>query len=134
MNKNDRLGALEREVGRMKNDLKQRQFNDNLVTARIREELDAIANEKKEDRLIVNGLTNKTPRPNNLEDRKRWIDEMIGGALNSIEPHSGKHVVFANQGKNKTKDIPLFEVKMDSKELALKIRRQFAAKKNLVQI
>ena len=128
-NKNDRLGALEREVGRMKNDLKQRQFNDNLVTARIREELDAIANEKKEDRLIVNGLTNKTPRPNNLEDRKRWIDEMIGGALNSIEPHSGKHVVFANQGKNKTKDIPLFEVKMDSKELALKIRRQFAAKK-----
>ncbi len=59
---------------------------------------------------------------------------MIGGALNSIEPNSGKHVVFANQGKNKSKDIPLFEVKMDSKELALKIRKQFAAKKNLVQI
>ena len=128
-NKSDRLVTLEREVGKIKDDMRQRQFYDSLVTARIREELDAIANEKKEDRLIVSGLTNKTPRPTNTEDRKKWIDDMIGGALNLIEPNSGAHIVSANQGNNKSKDIPLFEIKMDSKELALKIRKQFAAKK-----
>ena len=113
----------------MKNDSRQRQFNDSLVTSRIREELDAIANERKEDRLIISGMTNKTPSPTNLEDRKRWIDEMVGGVLNKIEPNSAAHVVFANQGRNKSRDIPLFEIKMDSKEIALKIRKQFAAKK-----
>jgi hypothetical protein len=42
----DRIVALEREVGRMKNDMRKRQFNDSLMTARIREELDVIANKK----------------------------------------------------------------------------------------
>jgi hypothetical protein len=60
---NDRRVALEREVGKMKNDMRQRQFNDSLVTASIREELDIIANKKKEDRLIISEMTNKAPTP-----------------------------------------------------------------------
>ena len=65
-----RVMMVEREVERMKEDIKTRRFHDSLLTARIREELDAISNEKKEDRLIITGLSNSTPTPLNPEEKK----------------------------------------------------------------
>ena len=47
-NLDKRVMTLETEVGKIKEDLRVRRFHDSLVTARIREELDMIINERKE--------------------------------------------------------------------------------------
>ena len=54
---------------------------------------------------------------------------MIGKLLNHIEPEASKNVIFINPGRNRSRDIPVMEVRMDNKELARKIRKQFAAKR-----
>jgi hypothetical protein len=66
-----------------------------------------------------------------LDERRKWVKNIVGEFLNSIEPESAAHIVFANQGNNKSREIPIAEVKMYSRELALRIRKQFAAKKSL---
>ena len=125
------ITAVEMEVGRINEDTKNRRLQDSMVTARIREELDFISNTSKEDRLVISGLSSKSPKPAGLDEGRKWVKNIVGEFLNSIEPESAAHIVFANQGNNKSRDIPIAEVKMDSKELALRIRKQFAAKKKL---
>ena len=49
--------------------LETRSYADNLVMARLREELDQIANVRKEDRIIITGLTNTTPMPTEPSQR-----------------------------------------------------------------
>jgi hypothetical protein len=49
----------------------QRKENDNLIFARIREELDFISNAKKEDRVIITGLTSRDPCPVMFEEKKK---------------------------------------------------------------
>jgi hypothetical protein len=39
------------------------------VTARIREEIDYIANVKKEDRVVITVLTSKTPMPSQSKEK-----------------------------------------------------------------
>ena len=124
-----RMSTLEREVGKIKEDLKEKRFHDSMVTARIREELDWIINEKKEDRIVLTGLTNRTTMPTGLEAKKKWVNEMVGGILDSIVPEASKHFLFANQGRSRGRDVTLVEVRMESKEMAFKIRKQFAEKK-----
>ena len=52
----------------------QRKENDNLIFARIREELDFTSNAKKEDRVIITGLTSKDPCPITFEEKKNgWL-------------------------------------------------------------
>jgi hypothetical protein len=48
--------------------MKNRKEADNLMTARIREELDAISNQNKEDRCILTGLTYTIPMPTEPEN------------------------------------------------------------------
>jgi hypothetical protein len=40
---------------------------DNLVFACLREDLDSAANKRKEDKIIITGITSKTPPPNDPE-------------------------------------------------------------------
>jgi hypothetical protein len=65
-----RVTMVEREVEKIRDDIKTRRFHDSLLTARMREELDAIGNEKKEDRIIITRRTNKTPAPTNHDEKK----------------------------------------------------------------
>ncbi len=100
-----------------------------MVTARIREELDSIMNVRKEDRIVITGLTSRKPIPKNADEKKKWVNEMVGELLDKIVPESAKHLMFANQGRNRGRDIPMVEARLDSKEIAVKIRKQFAEKK-----
>ncbi len=50
--------------------MKNREETDNLMTARFREELDAISNKNKEDRFILTGLINTIPMPTEPENKK----------------------------------------------------------------
>ena len=110
-------------------DILERRIQDSMVTARIREEMDYISNTKKEDRIIVTGLTSKTPMPKASEEKKKWLDNIVGEVLERIVPDASKHVVFSSLGSRNSRVIPLVEVKLDSRELAVKIRKDFSNKK-----
>jgi hypothetical protein len=125
----EKIITVEKEIGRLKKDLLERRIQDSLVTARIREEIDFIANVKKEDRIIITGLSSKVPMPREGDDKKKWLNDIVGEVLNKIEPGASQHVLFASMGSRNQKYIPLVEVRLDSRELATKIRKQFAAKK-----
>ena len=117
------------ELANLKEDIIKRRENDCLVTARVREELDCISNMKKEDRIIVTGLTSKNPIPEGIEEKKKWIKNLVGEVLNQIETGSSDQILSVIQGWQGSNNIPLAEVRMSSAEVAAKIRRQFAKKK-----
>ena len=126
---NNRVTALEGRLEAMGADILSRRFFDSLVSARIREELDTVANRGKEDRLILTGMTNSTPMPQAFDQRKKWLYDMVGVMLDKIEPGVATKMVWANQGRHNKREIPMAEVKMDSRETALKIRKKFAEMK-----
>ena len=102
-----------------------RRHNDNMVMARIREELDFAANVKKEDRLIISGLTSNVAKPANEVDARRWIREIAGAALDKILENSSAKIQFVGANKNNANDIPLCEVKFKEADWAGKVRREF---------
>ena len=71
----------------------------------------------------------KVPMPVNGEEKKKWLNGIVGEILDRIEPGASQHVIFASLGSRNQRVIPLVEVRLDSRELALKIRKQFATKK-----
>jgi hypothetical protein len=71
--KDSRIADLER---RIKN-IDEKCESDNLIFARDREELDYIVNEKKEDRLIITGLSNTIPMPMDAGEKKIWYGKMV---------------------------------------------------------
>ena len=120
---------LKIEIENLKDDIARRRIDDSLVTARIREELDFLSNTRKEDRIIVTGLTSQIPMPVGFEEKKKWLRDLVGNILNQVETGSSDHMLNLIQGWKGSANIPLAEVRMDSVELAVKIRKQFAAKK-----
>ena len=101
---------------------------DNLIFARVREELDLISNEKKEDRIIITGLTSSTPAPSAFEERKKWLREVVINLLNKIDPELGNNIAFINQGKNRGREIPMVEVRFSGKEWSKRARKTFVSK------
>ena len=108
----------------------ERRFRDSLVMARLREDLDTISNANKEDKIVISGLSSKTPRPAGRDEVKVWLKDMVSEVLESIEPGSSSEIIFVAQGRSNNKDIPLAEVRISNRDIALKIRRSFAEKKN----
>ena len=124
-----RIDTVEREIGRLNKELRERNVQDSIVTARIREEIDFMANVRKEDRIIITGLNSKIPMPKQTEEKQKWLKDIVGEILNKIEPGSSSHIIFTSLGSRNQRFIPLVEVKLDSRELAVKIRKQYAQKK-----
>ena len=131
-----RIAVVEKEIGQLNKDLTEknrdileRRLQDSLVTARMREELDFISNTKKEDKIIITGLTSKTAMPESGEEKRTWLNTLVGEILDKIEPEASKHVTFTSLGSRNSRIIPVVEVKLDSSELAKKIRKGFGEKK-----
>ena len=100
--------------------------NDDIVIARIREELDFAANTKKEDRIIITGMTSTTESPKSQIELKKWLKEVVVPAhLNKIVPESGKKILFVSPGRSTNGEIPLCEVRLEDRECALKIRKAY---------
>ena len=60
--------------------------------------------------------------PNDKVEGKKWVDELIGAALNYLIKDSSKGVPFTNPGRRIERGVPtMFEVQMKEKELAIKI-------------
>ena len=127
--KNGQLDEIEKDLGAFKADVLRRRHFDSMVTMRLAENQDVAQNEAREDRIIINGLINPIPCPLIYEEKMKWLNEMVAPVVNSIVPESAKEIVFINLAGNKDRNIPLCDVKFKTKEMAMKIRREFAAKK-----
>jgi hypothetical protein len=103
--------------------------NNNLMLARIREEVDTAANVKKEDRIILTGLKSKTPLPVEARKRDEFLREMATKIFKTLIPDFKGKIVFVNQGKGKTHLVPMMEIKLDTVAHAESIRKSFAEKR-----
>ena len=83
---------------------------------------------------MISGMTSKTPKPFGKDEIKKWLKEMVSEALESIEKGTAKDIIFVAQGRSSNKDITLAEVRLTSRDIALRIRRTFAEKKRLAKI
>jgi hypothetical protein len=128
-NLGERVSKLEWRFQKMGSDIEARQFEDSMVSARMREELDTMTNTNKEDRLIITVMTNKIPMPHGYQEKKKWLLDMVGGEIERIEQGAVARIIWANQGRKGDREIPMAEVKMESKEIARKIRLRFAERK-----
>ena len=62
--------ALENRIISLEAEVRDRKELDKLMMARVREELDMVSNTKKEDRIVITGLTSKIPMPDGFEEKK----------------------------------------------------------------
>ena len=109
----------------------------NLVMARLREELDQISNVRKEDRIIITGLTNSIPMPADPAQRIAWAKTMVVDILKRLDPgpREGSRTLFVKLESNNNRAIPMVEVKLDSRETALDVRGKFVKlKKDLADL
>jgi hypothetical protein len=72
-----RIATVERDIIGLKENLQERRFQDSMVMSRIREELDFASNTKKEDKIIITGLTCLTPAPALAEEKKIWLNTLL---------------------------------------------------------
>jgi hypothetical protein len=54
----------------------------------------------KEERLVISGLIFNTPKPDGVEEGRRWMKNIVGDFLNLIETNMVLNIVFANQGSD----------------------------------
>jgi len=118
---NNRLSKLEAEMMR-------RKLADNLMFARIREEMDAAANKSKEDRVVISGLVSKLPLPVDHKERIERLREMAMEIFNFLIPDFQGKISFVSLGKGNGKVIPMLEVRLELVESAAAIRKSFAEK------
>jgi hypothetical protein len=104
-------------------------MTNNLMLARIREEVDTAANIKKEDRIILTGLKSKTPLPVEARKRDEFLRDMATNIFKTLIPDYKGKIIFVNQGKGKTHLVPMMEIKLDSVANAEAIRKTFAEKR-----
>ena len=121
---------LTERLDRLEGQVKSRRNEDNVIFARIREEMDSATNRQKEDKIVITGITSKVYLPADPAQRKVWLREIIEEVIKSVAPDFAGQIVFVNQGRTNGKIIPLVEVKLDSVENANMIRKAFAEKKN----
>ena len=96
---------------------------------RLAENQDVEQNKAKEDRVIINGLTNNMPCPVGLEEKNKWLLAMVTPIVESIVEGSAKEIAFVSLAGKQDRDIPLCEVRFKTREMAIKIRRDFGKKK-----
>ena len=106
-------------------DMEKRRANDDLVFARIREELDFIVNSRKEDRIVITGLSTDIPRPRGDAEVRGWARAVVNAALHSFVPDSDKNIQFCSLNRSVNAGVPVCEVKFREREVALKVRKEF---------
>jgi hypothetical protein len=120
---------LTQRLDRLEAQVRTRQEEDNLIFARIREEMDAATNKLKEDKVVITGITSNVYPPTDPIQKKLWLRNIVEDVIKSVAPDCTGKILFVNQGKNNGKIIPLVEAKMDLTLSAYQIRKAFAEKK-----
>jgi hypothetical protein len=116
-------------VRKLEHDTEERKFNDNLMFARTREELNTSFNKAKEDCIVITRLTSTIPQPVDKELRKTWLRNLILEVIKRVKSDFDGTLSFINQGKSNGKDMPMVEVRLNSVEAAVGVRKAFAEKR-----
>ena len=95
------------------------------MTTKMREDVDFMTNIRNEDRIVLTGLTATKPPPQNQEEKVAWISNIVKEFVKTIDPESSEKITFVKWGRSKDKDIPMAEVRFDSKEIASSLRKKF---------
>ena len=117
------------DVGGLVSVLKARFEADNLMFARIREEIDSTANRTREDRVVVTGITCKSPLPRDNRQRIEKLKELTKEIFETIKPGFKGKILYASQGRSNDHMLPMVEVKLDKVEFAVEIRKAFAERR-----
>ncbi len=123
------IERLERRIEQLESRVEDRQNRDNIIFARMREDLDANLNKAKEDQVIITGITSRTIQPADAEGRKIWIKDIVTKIFNEIVQDFPGKIHYVNQMRNNGQQIPMVEVKLDSAINANIIRKAFAEKR-----
>jgi hypothetical protein len=120
-----RLEMVEAGLKKLEAEFKLKAWKDSLMTAKLREDIDFMTNVKNEDRIVLTGLTATTPPPQKQEEKIAWIRNIAKEFVKTIDPESSEKINFVKQGRSKDKDIPMAEVRFETKEIASALRRKF---------
>jgi len=104
-------------------------FANNLMMARVREEVDAIGNRSKEDRVVLSGLKSKAIMPTENRERIEWLKALAMKIFNELIPNFPGKIFYLSQGKQQDVLLPMIEIKLDKPEHSLAIRKAFAQKR-----
>ena len=121
--------SLAERVRKLEVDTEERKWNDNLLFARTREELDTASNRTKEDRIEITGLSSSTPPPVDKDQKKAWLRDLVLETIKKVLPTFDGTLGFVNQGKSNGRDMPMVEVRLNSVEAASSIWKAFAEKR-----
>jgi len=103
--------------------------NDNLMFARMREEMDAEINRKKEDRTLVAGCVDPTLMPVAGKERNTFLKQLASDFCKKLDPLFDMEVQFASVSGRPDKGNLMLEFKLESAEKAREIRKTFAQKR-----
>jgi hypothetical protein len=101
-------------------------FANNLMMARVSEEIDSLGNKSKEDRLVMSRLKSKTPMPAENRARINWLKDLAMKIFGQVVTDFPGKVFYLSQGKQQDLLLTVVEVKRDKVEHALAIRKAFA--------
>ena len=108
-------------------DLKFR--NDNLMFARLREEIDAEVNRKKEDRTLISGFVDPKLIPTNGKEKIDFLRNCALEFCKKLECDFDGQILFASTSGRPDKGNLMLEFKLDSVDKAREIRKSFAMKR-----
>ena len=62
---------------------------------------------KKEDRVVVTGLSRTVAMPTGFDVGKKWINNLVGTVLNEIVPESSDKIQFVSSGCSFRGEVPV---------------------------
>jgi hypothetical protein len=89
---------------------RNRSLSDNMVLARLREEIDSGANRSKEDRIVINGLVCRKPLPSEIRAKTALLSEVAMEIFKFLVPSFKGKITFISQGKGAAGILPMVEV------------------------
>jgi len=132
-NKNE-LKQTRNRLNKLEDELMKRKLSGNLMFARIREEIDSVANKNKEDRIVMSGIVSKSPLPVEMKARIEMLKEIAMGVFRFLIPNFDGKISFVSQGKGQGRLLPMLEVRMERVDSAVAIRKSFAEKNKNKQL
>lgn len=114
----------------LERNLNSRFRSDNLMFARLRDEMDSETNRKREDRTQVTGLVDPAKVPKTNPERNDYLKNLAKEFCLSIKEDFEGEIMFATTIGNPAKGDLMLEFRVDTVENARDIRKAFATKRS----
>ena len=120
---------LKKEIDELKRRNDEQRWASNMAHARSREDHDFTSNQKKENKIVVTGLSGKSKVPDEKVERLEWIKALVKNLANAASEGAGDTIIFVKQLTSNAEDLPVAEITFDSVKTAMEVRQGFAQMK-----